>query len=347
MDQLFSIKGDFRIVRLQEHDANGVSDFMKDFRKLVLRNEPMYPQIGKWLDEKVMPGIISSQRVGYVGYLDEIPVVSAVVKRGESSKFCHLKIREDLQGQHLGEAFFCLMGLDSKFTAKEIHFTLPESVWENEKDFFRSFGFDKAQKAGHQYRLFEDELRCSASFGEVWKAIVKKLPKLSRAFLLNGHSFDTRMLMSIKPEYAAKVLSGKKKVEIRRKFSNKWSGQRVSIYASRPQSSVVGDALIRQVVLDNPQCIWDKYGGWIGCTKEQFLSYAGSATELYAVILEDVVPYERSISLAEASRAAETSLRPPQSYCALENSKGWAEAVSMGAMLQRGFKDTWSARVKL
>ncbi len=345
MDQLFSTKGDFKIVRLQERDASGVSQYLKDFRNLVLRNEPMYPKIGKWLDEKVMPGIISSQRVGYVGYLDEVPAVTAVVKRGESSKFCHLKIREDLQDRHLGEAFFCLMGLDARASAKEIHFTLPESVWEGEKEFFRSFGFDKAQKAGHQYRLFEDELRCSASFGRVWRAIVEKLPKVGRAFSLNGRSFDTRMLMSIKPEHASKVLSGKKKVEIRRKFSNKWCGQRVSIYASRPQSSVVGDALIRQVVLDSPECIWDRFGGWTGCTKEQFDSYAGSVAELYAIVLEDVVPYERSISLTEASQAVDASLRPPQSYCALENSKGWAEAVSMGAILQRGFRDIWSACV--
>lgn len=345
MDKLFSTKRDFKIVRLREKDARGLSDHLRDFSNLILQNEPMYPRIGKWLSDKVIPGIKSSQRAAYVGYVDGLPGVSAVVKSGESSKFCHLKIREDLQDKHLGEAFFCLMGLYAKASAKEIHFTLPESVWEGEKEFFRSFGFDKAQRAGQQYRLFEDELRCSASFGKVWRAIVEKLPKVSRAFSLNGRSFDTRMLLSIKPEHAIKVLLGKKKVEIRRKFSNKWSGQRVSIYASRPQSSVVGDALIRQVVFDNPECIWDRFGRWIGCTKRQFDSYAGSVTELYAIVLEDVVPYERSISLAEASQAVDTSLRPPQSYCALENSKGWAEAVSMGAILQRGFRDIWNTCV--
>ena len=336
MDQLFSTKGDFRIVRLGERDASGVSDSMNDFRHLVLQNEPMYPRIGKWLEDKVIPGIISSQRVVYVGYLDEAPAVTAVVKPGESSKFCHLKIREDLQDRHVGEAFFCLMGLDTRVLAKEIHFTLPESVWEYEREFFRSFGFANAQKAGHQYRLFEDELRCSAPFIKVWQSILGKLPKIVRAFSVNGCPFDARMLMSIKPEHAASILSGNKRVEVRRRFSKEWAGCRVSIYASHPRCCIVGDALMREVVVDNPDHIWQRFGDQIGCTRQEYERYAHGARQLYAIILVDVVPYDKSLSLSEACRAVNAALRPPQSYRRLETSKAWAEAVSIGALLQRG-----------
>ena len=338
MDQLFSTKGDFQIVQLQKRDASGMSDHLRDFRELILQNEPMYPEIGRWLDEKVIPGIECSERVAYLAYLDETPAVSAVVKRGESSKFCHLRIREDLQDKHFGEAFFSLMGLDVKDIAKEIHFTLPEHVWNKEKGFFRSFGFNNVVKAGYQYRLFEDELRCSAPFAAVWQAALEKLPKIARAFSVNGRSFDTKMLMSVRPEHALKVLLGKKKVEIRRRFSKKWSGCRVSIYASHPQCSVVGDALIREVILESPQCIWERFGDRIGCTREQFDTYTDSAHEVYAIVLEDVVPYNRSISLSEASQAVNKTLRPPQSYCGLETSNGWAQAVSIGALLQRSFE---------
>ena len=221
--------------------------------------------------------------------------------------------------------------------AREIHFTLPESLWQKEKRFFSSFGFESAIKAGHQYRLFEDELRCSAPFSKVWACILEKLPKIACGFSVNGRSFDPKLLMSIKPEHANKILSGEKKVEVRRRFSKKWCGYRVSIYACHPQCSIVGDAMICEVVLDKPQSLWDRFGGQIGCTKDQFDSYAASVDELYAIIFEDVVPYQRTVPLLDASRAVNASLRPPQSHFALANSKGWAEAVSLGALLQRSF----------
>lgn len=335
MNQLFSTKGEFRIVRLREQDARSLSDHLKAFSNLILQNEPMYPGIDKWLKDKVIPELKDSQRVAYVGYVDGMPAASAVVKCGESSKFCHLKIREDLRDKHLGEAFFSLMGLEARGLAQEIHFTLPESVWEREREFFTSFGFNRVAKAGHQYRLFEDELRCSAPFHKVWQSILGKLPKIARAFSVNGCPFNAGMLMSIKPEHAASVLSGNKRVEVRRRFSKVWTGFRVSIYASHPRCSIVGDALMQEIVADDPDRIWERFGDQIGCTREQFERYAHGAKQLYAIILVDVVPYARTLSLAEASQAVSTPLRPPQSYRSLETSKGWADAVSIGALLQR------------
>jgi predicted transcriptional regulator/N-acetylglutamate synthase-like GNAT family acetyltransferase len=335
MDQLFSTKGHFDIVRLRAADARGLSDHMRDFNQLILENEPMYPGIDRWLGDKVLPGIISCERVAYVGYVDGLPAVSAVVKRGEASKFCHLKIREDMQDKHLGEAFFSLMSLESRGVAREIHFTLPESLWEREKRFFTSFGFDRVVRAGHQYRLFDEELRCCAPFQKVWQSVLQKLPKIARTFAINGRPFDPGMLMSVKPTHAAAVLSGKKTVEVRRRFSKELAGYRVSIYASHPRCSIVGDALIQQVILDNPRQIWERFGDQIGCTRTEFADYARSAGELYAIVLVDVVPYDKSLSLSEASRAVNTPLRPPQSYQRLETSRAWAEAVSLGALLQR------------
>jgi predicted transcriptional regulator len=207
-----------------------------------------------------------------------------------------------------------------------------------EKAFFKSFGFDRVVKAGHQYRLFEDELRCSAPFHRVWQSILRKLPKIARAFSVNGYPLNARMLMSIRPEHAASVLSGSKRVEIRRRFSEEWAGSRVSIYASYPRCSIVGDALMQEVVVGDPDHIWERFGDQVGCTREQFERYARGAKQLYAIILVDVVPYAKTLSLAEVSQVVSTPLRPPQSYRSLETSTGWTEAVSIGALLQRGFR---------
>jgi predicted transcriptional regulator len=330
-------KGDFRIVRLGPRDASGMSDHLKNFRNLVLQNEDMYPQIDLWLDEKVVPGMKTLERVAYIAYVDEVPVVSAVAKRGEHAKFCHLKIKEDLQDNHLGDVFFSLMGLEVRGIAKEIHFTLPESLWENKREFFCSFGFADAVKAGHQYRTFENELRCSSPFQKVWDTILEKLPKITRMFSVNGHSFNSSVLMSIKPEHATKVLSGTKKVEIRRTFSQKWKGHKVAIYACRPESSVVGEAIIGEIIRDRPDGVWQRFAGQMGCSKEQFERYTRSSYEVYAIVFDEVTPYEKGISLGEASEAVNERLRPPQSYLSLDNNRHWAEALSVGALLKRSF----------
>jgi predicted transcriptional regulator len=337
MDDLFSLKGNFQVVRLSEADAQAGTDHLKKLRELVLENEPMYPNIEEWFDEKVMPGLKVSERIGYVGYLDEKPAVSAVVKRGEDSKFCHLRIKDELQDIHLGEAFFALMGLEVSSFAKKVHFTLPEGVWEKKKRFFESFGFTKAVKAGHQYRLFEDELRCSSDFDKVWSAILEKLLKIARAFFVDGHSLDSELLMSIKAEHARKVVSGTKKVEIRRSFSKKWTGCKISIYASGREHSLVGEASIKRVVVDKPENVWERFHHQIGCTKEEFDKYTGSKDKIYAVVLENAIPYKKSVSLREVSSLTKEKLRPPQNYYNLSNNIKWAEAVSMGALLQGSF----------
>jgi predicted transcriptional regulator len=297
----------------------------------------MYPNIGKWFEQKVVPGLKAEERVGYVGYVDERPAVSAIVKRGNAAKFCHLRIKEELQDVHLGEAFFTLMGLEVRDFAKEVHFTLPEGLWEKENKFFKSFGFRRAVKAGHQYRLFEDELRCSAGFDRVWTAILEKVPKIARAFFIDGHSLESKLLMSIRAENARKVLSGKKKVEVRRRFSKKWAGCKVSIYASGSERCLVGEVSISKVVVGQPESIWESFRDELGCTRAEFDEYTRSLSEVFAIVLENATPYVRSIPLREFSNLTQKKLRPPQSYCNLSRNANWAEAVSIGALLQRGF----------
>jgi predicted transcriptional regulator len=338
VEELFPKTGNFQVVRLSEADARGDSDHLKKLRELVLENEPMYPNIEKWFDAKVVPGLKDSERIGYVGYLDEKPAVSAIIKRGEAAKFCHLRIREYLQDVHLGEVFFALMGLEVKDFAKEVHFTLPESLWEKENNFFKSFGFTRAVKAGQQYRLFENELKCSSSFDRVWKAVLEKLPKISRAFSVDGHSLNNRLLISIRAEHAKKVFSGEKKVEIRRRFSKRWTGCKVSVYASGNERCLVGEASISQVVVDNPESIWEKFHQQIGCTREEFDRYTHSLNEIYAVVLENAMPYRKHISLSEVSCLTKKKLRPPQNYYILNNNINWAEVVSIGALLQSRFR---------
>src|SRR5947209_4649774 len=119
----------FSVARLEEADVNARSDHFIKLRELVLAHEPMYPEIRGWFKERVIPGVRDSERIAFVGYLNEKPVVSAIVKRGAQAKFCHLHISEHLRDFNLGEVFFALMANEVKDLAESVSFTLPESLW--------------------------------------------------------------------------------------------------------------------------------------------------------------------------------------------------------------------------
>ena len=118
---------------------------------------------------------------------------------------------------------------------------------------------------------------------------------------MNRQSPECGIVMSIRAKYARKILSGNKKVEVRRMFSKKWKSSKVTIYASGHERSLVGEALIKDVVIDKPENIWERFHDQIGCTKEEFDKYTASKNKVYAVVLEDAVPYQKSISIKELS----------------------------------------------
>ena len=336
------VKEKFKIVRLAEGDVRCKTDHLADFKELILANEPMYPEIERWYSGKVLPGIRHDERVAFVGYLNDLPAVSAVVKKGGAAKFCHLRLHEDLQGSNLGEVFFSLMALEIRDHAEKIHFTLPESLWRQRGEFFQSFGFQSAQIADDQYRLFDQELACSAPFAAVWNSVLSKVPKLADLYAFGGFSPDNQLLMSIRPEYADRIMRKKKTVELRRKFSTRWIGHRINIYASSPVMSLVGEARIGAVAVNHPEKIWDKYHDRVGCTRAEFDGYVSGAEEIYAIELDDVRPYRASLPLTVVSHYVKEALTPPQSYFTLEKNKPWAKAVSIAAYLHGCFRSSMS-----
>jgi len=337
-----AVKRDFKIVRLAEGDVRCKTDHLSNFKDLILANERMYPEIERWYQQKVLPGIRQSERVAFIGYIDDCPVTSAVVKKGSNAKFCHLRIHEQLRDTHLGEVFFSLMALEIRDLAKRVHFSLPESVWQGQCGFFTSFGFSPAELAETQYRLFDKELQCTGNYQDVWRSVLEKIPKLADLYAFGGFSPDNQLLLSIQPKFAELILHKKKTIEIRRRFSTRWLGHRINLYASAPVTSLVGEATITRIVVNKPHLIWDQFHDRVGCSRLEFDLYVKGADEVYAIELDDVRPYRDRFPLIQISQLLNESLTPPQSYVTLENNKSWAKAVSLAAYLHGCFKSTSS-----
>lgn len=337
---LFPLTTNFRVVKLKEVDATNWSDNLKMLKGLIDVNEEMYPNIDRWFVDKVVPGIRSAERVAWIAFEGEKAIAAAVLKRGKRTKFCHVRIQRDYQDVDLGQLFFTQMILETRLVADEIHFTLPESLWQTKRNFFHSFGFSQAIKASRQYRRGEMELACSAPHRLAQRAALERLPALGAKFNISGYALGGNILISVKPKYAEGILAGSKHVEIRKRFSKNWVGCKAILYASSPQKALVGEATIRRVSCGAPSEIWAMFGPSINCSSEEFEKYVGSHKEVSAVELIDVIPYLAPISLTQVSHLIGEELRPPQSFCDLRLDKqqsGWSKAVSAASLLHGSF----------
>lgn len=334
---LFQTEANLQIVRISERDVHLKTSRLEVFKAAINRHEPMYPQISIWLRDKVFPGIINGSRIAYLGLCNDMPVVTAIAKRGESTKFCHLHIDKDIQDRNLGELFFALMVIDVRHIANGIHFTLPSSLWEKEREFFSSFGFDAISKAPTQYRNSDEELMCRSTFNHVWELTLEKLPKLIDLHSLDGQNISNGLLMSIQPQYIKKIFNGDKVIEIRKKFNYKWSNRRVTLYSSHPTKAIMGYAVIQSVVSDTPENIWRNYGDQLGCTRTEFDSYTNGHVKVFAIQLSNVCPYISPMPLRQLSWFLDKNLKPPQSYASLKENKSWLNAITVADILQGRF----------
>lgn len=335
---LFSTESNLRVKRITPHDVRVDSDKLRVFSELISEHEPMYPNIRRWVQSKVLPGIKSKERMAYIGLNNDEPIVSAVLKCGKDTKFCHLHIDEAFKGNHLGELFFAMMALDARHLSRVVHFTLPESLWTEKKGFFQSFGFLEASKTITQYRGNETEFRCSASFDVVWGRVLEKLPKIISTFTKSRDIIFSGLLMSFKPEYIEKMQSGEKVVEVRRKFNPKWTGCRIALYSSSPDQVLHGYASVEYVRKDAPDRIWVEYETSIGCSKEEFDKYTNSCDYVYAIGLKNYESYRDPIVLEQMSWLLGKDLKPPQSYISLAKNKPWVEAISVAELLHGRFR---------
>lgn len=79
-------------------------------------------------------------------------------------------------------------------------------------------------------------------------------------------------IFAIRPEYAKSILDGTKKYEYR-KVACKKPIEKMLIYATAPIMQVVGEADIREVLVDDPEEIWNRTNEFSGITKDFFDTY--------------------------------------------------------------------------
>jgi len=119
-----------------------------------------------------------------------------------------------------------------------------------------------------------------------------------------------KVLLSIKPVYAHKILDGTKKYEFRRRIHRDSRVHTVIIYATKPIGKVVGEFSIKDVYSDHPDLLWEKTNQFAGISKQLFSEYFYGRDIGYAIEVKKVKIYSNPKNLNEFIESGIA----PQSY---------------------------------
>lgn len=121
------------------------------------------------------------------------------------------------------------------------------------------------------------------------------------------------LFISVKPEYARKIIDGNKKVEFRRQKPRSVAGDWIAIYATQPEMNVVGFAQVEAVTIQPPSSLWRQVQDFAGIPKVTFDDYLGDLENAVGILLTNPMKLPKPISL-EKLRTQWPGFHPPQAF---------------------------------
>lgn len=120
------------------------------------------------------------------------------------------------------------------------------------------------------------------------------------------------LFIAVKPEYANKLISGKKDIELRKMKPNVQPGDYVIIYASAPVKAVLGFGKVKTIIECTPKCLWERYSNRLGINEQSYFTYYDGYHKAIGIefeMIKSVMP----IGLKELRRV-DPNFQPPQIY---------------------------------
>jgi len=136
----------------------------------------------------------------------------------------------------------------------------------------------------------------------------------------------TILLLSIKPKYAQKIFEEQtKQVELRRVRTRLKKGDIVLVYVSSPQKTFLGffevDFILEKAANTSEiKQFWKEVKDYAGINRQEFYKYYKGASFAVGIFIKNVKKFETPIDL-ERLQEKLSYLRPPQSYCYLNESE--------------------------
>lgn len=123
----------------------------------------------------------------------------------------------------------------------------------------------------------------------------------------------SEIIISIRPEHVRNIMTGRKTVELRRRFPESLAaGGLMLIYSSSPEQALVGAARIENVTRMKPISLWQAFRKQVCVPRDFFNAYFAGADEGFGVVLGETVQFDRPIPVTELKERF--SFSPPQSF---------------------------------
>ena len=121
------------------------------------------------------------------------------------------------------------------------------------------------------------------------------------------------LLISIKPQFAERIFSGSKTIELRKTSPKVNEGDLILFYVTSPEKMIKGIGRVKGLIEDTPANLWSAYRDTAGIGKELYFDYYNNSNKAIGILLKDVVEFQKSVSLSDI-RSSIPSFAPPQSY---------------------------------
>ncbi|SFN68425.1 Predicted transcriptional regulator, contains an HTH and PUA-like domains [Algoriella xinjiangensis] len=122
-----------------------------------------------------------------------------------------------------------------------------------------------------------------------------------------------KVILSIKPKYALKILEGKKTYELRKTIFKNSEIKTVLIYASAPISKIIGEFQIDNIIHLELDELWKTVKEKAEVDKDFFDEYFETKQKGYAIAIKNVKKYKTSIDISE-----KYGIKAPQSFAYLK-----------------------------
>ena len=125
------------------------------------------------------------------------------------------------------------------------------------------------------------------------------------------------LFISVKPEFANKIVTKEKTIELRKIRPHVNIGDYIIIYASSPIKSVIGYGIIKQIIEKSPRRMWDEHSEFLGIDKDRFDEYYTEKEKSIGIEIHKIKKI-KPISL-ESMKTIDPSFHPPQVYRYVSN----------------------------
>lgn len=120
------------------------------------------------------------------------------------------------------------------------------------------------------------------------------------------------VLMSIRPEYAQKILGGEKRVELRRQRPRLVQGDIVAVYITSPVRELAGAFAVEGVLSLSVASMWRRFGSELGIDRASYKAYFDGCAKAHGITIGRA--WASTPLGLDALRRRFDGFVPPQSY---------------------------------